>query len=56
MPIDTPPESRPVVFLDTSAAIALVVEDHNVHQATLDAVQGRTLGLAGHAWFGRTRS
>ena len=51
MPIDTPPESRPVVFLDTSAAIALVVEDHDVHQATLDAVQGRTLGLAGHAWF-----
>ena len=51
MPTATSVDDRPVVFLDTSAAIALVVEDHEAHGATLDAVQGRRLGLAGHAWF-----
>jgi predicted nucleic acid-binding protein len=40
-----------VVLLDTSAAIALVVEDHEAHDATLAAVRSRRLGLAGHAWF-----
>lgn len=40
-----------VVLLDTSAAVALMVEDHDAHAATLDAVRGRRLGLAGHAWF-----
>ena len=40
-----------VLLLDTSAAVALVVEDHEAHAATLDAVRGRRLGLAGHAWF-----
>ena len=38
-------------MLDTSTAIALVVEDHEAHATTLDAVEGRRLGLAGHAWF-----
>jgi len=38
-------------LLDTSAAIALLVEDHEAHAAALDAVGGRRLGLAGHAWF-----
>ena len=47
----TDAEGRPVVLLDTSAAIALMVEDHDAHVATLDAVRGRRLGLAGHAWF-----
>jgi predicted nucleic acid-binding protein len=42
---------RPIVLLDTSAAVALLVEDHERHVATLDAVRGRRLGLAGHAWF-----
>jgi toxin FitB len=51
MPTDTEPEQRPVLLLDTSAAIALVVEDHEAHAATLAAVRGRRLGLAGHAWF-----
>ncbi len=51
MPTDTDTDQRPVVLLDTSAAIALVVEDHEAHVATLDAVRGRRLGLAGHAWF-----
>ncbi len=40
-----------VVLLDTSAAVALVVEDHEAHAATLEAVRGHRLGLAGHAWF-----
>jgi len=51
MPTDTDAESPPVVLLDTSAAIALLVEDHEAHAATLDAIRGRRLGLAGHAWF-----
>lgn len=51
MPIDTGADGRPVALLDTSAAIALVVEDHEVHRAILKAVRGRRLGLAGHAWF-----
>ena len=44
-------EPDEVLLLDTSAAIALVVEDHEAHAATLEAVHGRRLGLAGHAWF-----
>lgn len=51
MPTDTGTEEPQVVFLDTSAAVALVVEDHEAHTATLEAVRERRLGLAGHAWF-----
>ena len=40
-----------VVLLDTSAAVALLVEDHEAHAVTLEGAQGRLLGLAGHAWF-----
>lgn len=39
------------LLLDSSAAIALVLEDHESHAAVLQAVAGRRLGLAGHAWF-----
>jgi predicted nucleic acid-binding protein len=39
------------VLLDTSAAVALVVTGHAHHQTTLDALDGRELGLSGHAWF-----
>ena len=39
------------LLLDASAAVALVVQDHEAHEATLKAVQGQRLGLAGHAWF-----
>jgi predicted nucleic acid-binding protein len=39
------------VLLDTSAAVPLVVTGHAAHPATLDALDGRVLGLAGHAWF-----
>jgi len=39
------------VLLDTSVAVALIVEDHEAHAAALEVVQGRHLGLSGHAWF-----
>ena len=51
MPTDTDAEPLPVVLLDTSAAMALLLEDHEAHVLTLDAIRGRRLGLAGHAWF-----
>ena len=51
MPTDIDADPTPIVLLDTSTAIALVVEDHVAHAATLAAVRGRRLGLAGHAWF-----
>lgn len=41
----------PDALVDTSVAVALVVGDHKFHQATLDAVGARRLGLAGHAAF-----
>ncbi|HSW41110.1 MAG TPA: type II toxin-antitoxin system VapC family toxin [Patescibacteria group bacterium] len=47
----TDADERRVALVDTSTAVALVVEDHEAHIATLSAVQGRRLGLAGHAWF-----
>src|SRR5437588_6016433 len=39
------------VLLDTSAAVALVVADHEDHAATVEALTGRRLGLSGHAVF-----
>ena len=51
MPTDTGAEDLEIALLDTSTAIALMVEDHEAHAATLEAVRGRRLGLAGHAWF-----
>jgi|SRR3954447_5876381 predicted nucleic acid-binding protein len=50
MPTDTPAESE-TALLDTSTAIALLLEAHEAHSATLAAVRGLRLGLAGHAWF-----
>ncbi len=44
-------EDSEVLLLDTSAAVALVLEDHEAHAATLEATRGWRLGLAGHAWF-----
>lgn len=40
---------RPDVLVDTSVAVALVVGDHRFHEATMRALEGRRLGLAGHA-------
>ncbi len=42
---------RPALLLDTSAAISLVVADHEQHAATVAAVRDDVLGLAGHAAF-----
>ncbi|MBM3673266.1 MAG: type II toxin-antitoxin system VapC family toxin [Actinobacteria bacterium] len=39
------------LLVDTSVAIALVVEDHEHHRVATDAVGNRSLGLAGHAAF-----
>jgi predicted nucleic acid-binding protein len=39
------------LLVDTSVAVALVVADHEHHRATVDAVGGRRVGLAGHAAF-----
>ena len=43
--------AEPDLLVDTSAAVALVVADHQAHQATVAAVGTRRVGLAGHAWF-----
>jgi len=51
MPTDMAAEADEVVLLDTSTAVALVVESHEAHAATRAVLQGRRLGLAGHAWF-----
>lgn len=39
------------ILVDTSVALALVIEDHEHHLSTLRAIGSRTLGLAGHAAF-----
>jgi predicted nucleic acid-binding protein len=39
------------LLVDTSVAVALAVAAHEHHDATTEAVGGRTLGLAGHAAF-----
>ena len=41
----------PDLLVDTSVAVALVVVDHENHEATLRAIGDRRLGLAGHAAF-----
>jgi predicted nucleic acid-binding protein len=51
MPTGMGADPDEILLLDASAAIALIVEDHEAHTVTLDAVRGRRLGLAGHAWF-----
>lgn len=38
-------------LVDTSVAVALVVSDHQHHEATARAVGERRVGLAGHAAF-----
>jgi predicted nucleic acid-binding protein len=51
MTIDTDVDGPEVVLLDTSTAVALILEDHEGHNATISALRGRRLGLSGHAWF-----
>lgn len=50
MPIDMDADDE-AVLVDTSVAIAVIVEDHEFHASALEAVKGRRLGLSGHAWF-----
>jgi predicted nucleic acid-binding protein len=50
MPTDTDADGE-VVLLDTSVAIAAIVEDHEFHTSALEGILGRRLGLSGHAWF-----
>lgn len=40
-----------LLLLDTSVAVALLVEDHQAHADCRHAVSGYRLGLAGHALF-----
>ena len=42
---------EPNLLVDTSVAVALVVADHENHEATHQAIGARRLGLAGHAAF-----
>lgn len=42
---------RPELLVDTSAAVAMVVADHEHHRATLGATGRRRVGLCGHAAF-----
>lgn len=44
-------DDRRTVLVDTSVAVALSVLDHPGRAATVAAVAGRGLGLAGHAAF-----
>jgi predicted nucleic acid-binding protein len=43
--------SGPDLLVDTSVAVALVVADHEHHEAALRALGNQRLGLAGHAAF-----
>ncbi len=44
-------DRAPDVLVDTSVAIALLVADHDSHEAVVEALGDRRLGLAGHAAF-----
>jgi toxin FitB len=43
--------AKRVFLVDTSVAVASIVEDHEAHAPALAALEGRHVGLAGHAWF-----
>jgi predicted nucleic acid-binding protein len=42
---------RRIHLFDSSAAVPLVVHDHEFHDAVLDIADRSHRGLAGHAWF-----
>ncbi|MDQ3028666.1 MAG: type II toxin-antitoxin system VapC family toxin [Actinomycetota bacterium] len=46
-----PASAEPELLVDTSVAVALVVSDHEQHEAIGEALAHRRLGLAGHAAF-----
>jgi predicted nucleic acid-binding protein len=39
------------VLVDTSVAVPALLGDHEHHAASLAAIAGHEVGLAGHAWF-----
>lgn len=43
--------STPDVLVDTSIAVALTIADHEHHDEVIRVLEGRRLGLAGHAAF-----
>ena len=43
--------SQILTLVDTSVAVPIVLADHANHVATTEALEGRNLGLAGHAGF-----
>jgi predicted nucleic acid-binding protein len=47
----TSAKRRTSVLVDTSVSVALVVADHEAHEATTRELQNERLGLSGHAWF-----
>lgn len=47
----TPTSAEPELLVDTSVAVALSVADHEGRAAARAAVEGRRIGLAGHAAF-----
>lgn len=47
----TPTSAEPELLVDTSVAVALSVADHDGRTAARAAVEGRRIGLAGHAAF-----
>lgn len=42
---------KPDTLVDTSVAVALSVADHEHHDPVIDALDGKRLGLSGHAAF-----
>jgi len=46
-----PTKSKSIWLVDTSAAVALVMQSHDAHERTFAALADRRLGLAGHAAF-----
>jgi predicted nucleic acid-binding protein len=46
-----PTSAEPELLVDTSVAVALSVADHDGRTAARAAVEGRRIGLAGHAAF-----
>lgn len=45
------PTAAEPLLVDTSAAVPLLVSDHEHHEQTFAALAGRELGLSGHAAF-----
>jgi predicted nucleic acid-binding protein len=47
----TSAKRRASVLVDTSVSVAVVVGDHEAHEAATRELRNEQLGLSGHAWF-----